>query len=37
MVQAEDLAGLRVGVNLPGTDQERPNWRLRLPLPVRPC
>ena len=34
MIQAEDLAGLRVGVNLPGTDQERPNWRLRLPLPV---
>jgi glycogen operon protein len=34
MVQAEDLAGLRVGVNLPGTDQERPNWRLRFPLPV---
>jgi glycogen operon protein len=34
LIQAEDLAGLQVGVNLPGTDQERPNWRLRLPLPV---
>jgi len=34
LIQAEDLAGLRVGVNLPGTDLERPNWRLRLPLPV---
>jgi glycogen operon protein len=34
LVQAEDLAGMRVGVNLPGTDQERPNWRLRLPVPV---
>jgi 4-alpha-glucanotransferase len=34
LVQAEDLAGMRVGVNLPGTDTERPNWRLRLPVPV---
>jgi 4-alpha-glucanotransferase len=34
LVQAEDLAGMRVGVNLPGTDRERPNWRLRLPVPV---
>ena len=34
LVQAEDLAGMRVGVNLPGTDKERPNWRLRLPVPV---
>jgi glycogen operon protein len=31
LVQADDLAGMRVGVNLPGTDAERPNWRLRLP------
>src|ERR1019366_4144091 len=31
LVQADDLAGMRVGVNLPGTDTERPNWRLRLP------
>jgi glycogen operon protein len=34
LVQAEDLAGMRVGVNLPGTDRERPNWRLRVPVPV---
>jgi glycogen debranching enzyme GlgX/4-alpha-glucanotransferase len=34
LVQAEDLAGMRVGVNLPGTDTERPNWRRRLPEPV---
>ena len=30
MLQMEDLAGERVGVNLPGTDRERPNWRTRL-------
>ncbi|MDB5412692.1 MAG: glycogen debranching enzyme GlgX [Rubritepida sp.] len=30
LVQAEDLAGERVAVNLPGTDQERPNWRRRI-------
>ena len=34
LIQAEDLAAMRVGVNLPGTDTERPNWRLRLPVPV---
>jgi glycogen operon protein len=34
LVQAEDLAGMRTGVNLPGTDRERPNWRLRVPVPV---
>jgi glycogen operon protein len=34
LVQAEDLAGMRVGINLPGTDKERPNWRLRMPAPV---
>jgi glycogen operon protein len=34
LVQAEDLACMRTGVNLPGTDTERPNWRLRLPEPV---
>src|SRR5205085_1434718 len=28
--QADDLAGERSAVNLPGTDQERPNWRRRL-------
>jgi glycogen operon protein len=30
LVQADDLAGELVGVNLPGTDRERPNWRRRL-------
>ncbi|HKR89943.1 MAG TPA: 4-alpha-glucanotransferase, partial [Phenylobacterium sp.] len=30
MLQVEDLVGERVGVNLPGTDRERPNWRKRL-------
>lgn len=30
MLQMEDLVGERVGVNLPGTDRERPNWRTRL-------
>ncbi|WP_198378632.1 4-alpha-glucanotransferase, partial [Roseomonas rubea] len=32
LVQAEDLAGETIGVNLPGTDRERPNWRRRLPV-----
>jgi glycogen debranching enzyme GlgX/4-alpha-glucanotransferase len=32
LLQAEDLAGERIAVNLPGTDRERPNWRRRLPL-----
>jgi glycogen operon protein len=32
LVQAEDLTGERIGVNLPGTDRERPNWRRRLPI-----
>ncbi|MEO3471468.1 glycogen debranching protein GlgX [Roseomonas sp. CAU 1739] len=31
LAQADDLAGERMGVNLPGTDRERPNWRHRLP------
>jgi len=30
LVQADDLAGERLAVNLPGTDRERPNWRRRL-------
>jgi glycogen operon protein len=30
MLQLEDLTGERVGVNLPGTDRERPNWRARI-------
>ena len=34
LVQAEDLAGEAVAVNLPGTDRERPNWRRRLPVPA---
>jgi glycogen operon protein len=34
LVQAEDLAGERIAVNLPGTDWQRPNWRRRLPVPV---
>jgi len=29
-IQADDLAGERQAVNLPGTDRERPNWRRRL-------
>ncbi|CAH0279620.1 glycogen debranching protein GlgX [Roseomonas sp. CECT 9278] len=32
LVQAEDLAAETIGVNLPGTDRERPNWRRRLPM-----
>jgi glycogen operon protein len=34
LLQADDLAGEVVGVNLPGTDQERPNWRRRLHVDV---
>ena len=34
LVQADDLAGETVGVNLPGTDRERPNWRRRLRVPA---
>jgi 4-alpha-glucanotransferase len=34
LVQADDLAGARIGVNLPGTDTERPNWRRILASPV---
>jgi 4-alpha-glucanotransferase len=30
LVQADDLVGETVAVNLPGTDRERPNWRRRL-------
>ena len=30
LAQADDLAGEMHGVNLPGTDRERPNWRRRL-------
>ncbi len=34
LAQVEDLAGERVGVNLPGTDRERPNWRRKIDTPV---
>lgn len=34
LVQADDLAGEPIGVNLPGTDRERPNWRRRLAVDV---
>ena len=34
LAQVDDLAGEIVGVNLPGTDMERPNWRRRVSLPV---
>ncbi|PPD45048.1 MAG: 4-alpha-glucanotransferase [Methylocystis sp.] len=34
MAQLDDLAGARIAVNLPGTDQERPNWRRRLEPPL---
>ncbi|HYR01549.1 MAG TPA: 4-alpha-glucanotransferase, partial [Casimicrobiaceae bacterium] len=30
LFRADDLAGETVATNLPGTDRERPNWRLRL-------
>ena len=33
-VQADDLAGEAIAVNLPGTDKERPNWRRKLEGPV---
>jgi 4-alpha-glucanotransferase len=34
VVRLEDLAGERAPVNLPGTIDEYPNWRLRLPVPI---
>ena len=34
LVQADDLAGETVAVNLPGTDTERPNWRRRIGVDV---
>jgi glycogen operon protein len=34
LVQADDLAGETVAVNLPGTDTERPNWRRRLDVDI---
>jgi glycogen debranching enzyme GlgX/4-alpha-glucanotransferase len=32
--QFDDLVGETVATNLPGTDRERPNWRLKAPLDV---
>ena len=34
VAQVEDLAGETRGVNLPGTDRERPNWRRRVAEPI---
>jgi 4-alpha-glucanotransferase len=34
MVQLEDALGLEEQANVPGTIDEHPNWRRRLPLPV---
>lgn len=35
MVQIEDVLGLAVQMNLPGTTAQHPNWRYRYPLEVR--
>ena len=34
LVQAGDLAGETIAVNLPGTDKERPNWRRRVDVDI---
>ena len=34
LIQADDLAGEAMAVNLPGVDRERPNWRRRLDVDV---
>jgi len=34
LVQADDLAGEKIAVNLPGVDRERPNWRRKLAVDV---
>ena len=31
IAQIDDLLGVTAGVNLPGTDRQRPNWRRKLP------
>jgi 4-alpha-glucanotransferase len=31
-VQLEDLAGMKEQANLPGTTNEHPNWRRKLPI-----
>lgn len=33
-VQLEDALGMRAQANLPGTVNEHPNWRLRVPVPL---
>jgi 4-alpha-glucanotransferase len=34
VVSMEDVLGLKDQVNLPGTTNEHPNWRRRLPVPL---
>jgi 4-alpha-glucanotransferase len=34
LVQADDMAGEVDPLNVPGTDQEWPNWRRRVHVPV---
>ena len=34
MIQADDLAGEMSAINIPGTVDERPNWRRRISLPL---
>ena len=34
VAQTDDLAGERIAVNLPGTSNERPNWRRKIKTPV---
>ena len=34
LIQADDLAGETVALNLPGTDRERPNWRRKVSVDV---
>jgi len=34
MVQMEDILGLATAVNVPGTIDEQPNWRRRLPITI---
>jgi glycogen operon protein len=34
VAQTDDLAGERIAVNLPGTSDERPNWRRKIETPV---
>ncbi len=34
LIQADDLAGETVALNLPGTDRERPNWRRKVSVDI---